>query len=250
MHHWSVEFPRIMEELFECEAPKDTEKLCTTCSTPAIYHCIDCNSPHLRCSQCIVSGHLSTPFHQIQRWDSTRGGYDKNVSLKSLGLTLHLGHGGNPCSRGGTPNDLCVVHTNGISNVSVCYCACQTKIHQLLRYKLFPGTLTRIRTVFTFQALRHFHIFNLQCRVPSLDWCCAISRLSDNTKPVTTPAFYKLFVNVSRQWRKMKTFRRSAPVLRSNEQDQAKNIGNCAVQCVACPCPENLPDGWTVHAHK
>jgi hypothetical protein len=250
MHQWELQFHHIMNELLDCEAPKDSDKLCSTCQSPAIYYCIDCNTPLLRCIKCIVSEHIANPFHQIQRWDNARGAYDKNVSLKSLGLAIHLGHEGHPCPKGGIPSELSVVHTNGISSVSVCYCSCETKIHQLLRHKLFPGTINRIRTVFTFQALRQFHLFHLQCRVPSLDWCCAISRLTNNSKPVNTPSFYKLFVIVSRQWRKIKTYRRSGETLIRSDLGQRCDVGSCAVQCAACPCPENMPNDWDIHHHK
>ncbi|KIJ43219.1 hypothetical protein M422DRAFT_129509, partial [Sphaerobolus stellatus SS14] len=46
------------------------------------------------CQSCICEVHQHLPFHQIKKWSQ---GFFPRCSLASLGLEIHLGHGGVPC---------------------------------------------------------------------------------------------------------------------------------------------------------
>jgi hypothetical protein len=115
------------------------------------------------------------------------GAYFRDVSLKSLGVVVHLGHGGQPCRiPGDFVKDFVVVETNGIHYVDMQFCGCYqtTGSHprtQLLRAGLLPATHIRPTTAFTFNVLNTFHILTLQSKVSAYDYYQSLERLSDNT---------------------------------------------------------------------
>jgi hypothetical protein len=76
------------------EAPPP-ETQCFSCqSVPGIYRCMDCIGDRLSCSECCSGLHNLTPFHRIKKWNGT---YFEVSDLVSLGLVIHVGHGGQEC---------------------------------------------------------------------------------------------------------------------------------------------------------
>lgn len=145
--------------------------------------------------------HLAT--HRIRKWC---GAMWKPASLKELGVKLNLGHGGNPCLadlEGKNATDITVVDLNGVHEVSVRWCSCTLnptyngRMQQLLRQGFFPSSPDIPRTVFTFRAMRHFHLSQLQGRMSVWDWCNTIHRYSENVVKISVKAsefaeFYSL----------------------------------------------------------
>jgi hypothetical protein len=116
------------------------------------------------------------------------GNHFEDIGLKSLGIRIFLGHGGDPC---GVPGDLIedftIVDTSGIYVLDIQFCGCyatpggsHNRI-QLLRVGLFPGTHTRPSTAFTFNILDTFHLLTLQSKISAYDYFTSIVRKSDNT---------------------------------------------------------------------
>ena len=112
-----------------------------------------------------------------------------------LGLILPLGHDGYDCPTPTAPVELLVIHSNGHTKIRVQYCMCRSpapkQTIQLLQARLFPATLKRIQTVFTFSTLDDFHSLNLQGKITLHDYYETLLRRSDmlqlNPRPVSHP---------------------------------------------------------------
>ena len=92
------------------------------------------------------------------------------------------------------PEDVVVViiHSTGIFRHKVCWCSCTgPRDHhlQLLRYRLFPASLTRPRTAFTFDVLDHFHIDSMDCKTAAMSFFAKLRRFTDNAFPHTVQVF-------------------------------------------------------------
>ena len=64
------------------------------CGTSGDWRCTDCLGHPTYCRNCCRSTHGNTPFHRVQRW---AGEYFEDSWLIHTGLTIHFGHGGQPC---------------------------------------------------------------------------------------------------------------------------------------------------------
>ena len=84
-----------LQEVLTLEAPPPDTR-CTSCqSRLGIYRCTDCIGDQLSCPDCCCRLHRLTPYHRIKRWNGT---YFEGSDLVSLGLVIHVGHGGQDCS--------------------------------------------------------------------------------------------------------------------------------------------------------
>lgn len=115
--------------------------------------------------------------------------YFENITLQDLGLIIQLGHNpGNPCRAPAcSSRSFVVIHTNGLHPVNIQFCQCGqlrdsgARIQQLLRYKLFPATVTDPSTCCTFELLEHFHLLTLQSKISLYDFYSTLEKLTDNT---------------------------------------------------------------------
>lgn len=118
-----------------------------------------------------------------------------NVTLKSLGLRIQLGH---------TVHDSCVnpsaafadgfvvVDINGVHEVGLDFCNCETaKPHftQLLRYRWFPATVEHPKTAATLRVLQHFHLLMFESKASVFEFYNTLARLTDNTGLFTPKVF-------------------------------------------------------------
>lgn len=76
-----------------------------------------------------------------------------------------------------------VLHTNGLHYVAVEFCKCWglQRRTQLLRLGWWPATPFDPQTCATFAVLRHFHLLNLQGKLPAYDFYRALELRTDNT---------------------------------------------------------------------
>ena len=58
------------------------------------WRCDDCLGQPTYCTSCCRKAHLRSPFHRVRVWN---GQTFCKSSLRKTGLTLYLGHGGEPC---------------------------------------------------------------------------------------------------------------------------------------------------------
>lgn len=115
------------------------------------------------------------------------GSHFLKTTLATLGLRIQLGHAKSTrCARPKPAfNDSFVVlDTNGIHEVNLDYCGCETaqdQTTQLLRFRWFPATLGNIKTAATFRLLHHFHILTFESKASAFEFFQALHRLTDNT---------------------------------------------------------------------
>ncbi|TFK51470.1 hypothetical protein OE88DRAFT_1735365 [Heliocybe sulcata] len=177
------------------------------------------------------------------------GQHFEKHSLRSLGLTLQLGHDGAVCLYPADGvDDFLLIDVTGIHRVSVEYCGCQRtslpKYAQLLRSSWFPASFKRPGTAFTFGLLNLFHQLTLQGKTNSYDFWLTLLRVTDNSSLASHSFHYKDFVRVMRLWRHLMMLKQAGrghdPSLSSGTAQ-----GELAVECPACPHPNgNLPEEW------
>jgi hypothetical protein len=161
-------------------------QLCRCGGGGTLYYCKDCFLSSFHCGPCVVSAHKHLPFHRVQEWSST---YLRRSSLSNLGLALSLGHGIEPCPNRPTatvPRKVIIVHTNGVHKHKLEFCHCTdalTEPLQLTRSSLFPATMERPGTLFTFDILDYFQMLSLTSKIPAYDYWNALVNFMDHVFP-------------------------------------------------------------------
>jgi hypothetical protein len=114
------------------------------------------------------------------------GQYFQKTSLAILGLRYQLGHGGGSCSNSiPGPKDFAIFDITGVHTVNLDFCGCRSgpeevdKTVQLLRSSLFPATLSRPQTAFTFEMLDTFHKLTLEAKTTAYDYYHTILQRTD-----------------------------------------------------------------------
>ncbi|EIW84336.1 hypothetical protein CONPUDRAFT_120104 [Coniophora puteana RWD-64-598 SS2] len=212
------------------------------------YRCIDCHGGIMYCDSCMVQKHTEAPLHRVKKWN---GAYFEQTSLRTLGLRVQLGHPpGTRCMKpkAALKDDFVVVHVNGIHQVGVDYCDCESitgEMEQLLRARWFPATVDEPKTAATFEVLEQFHILSLESKSSSYEFYQSLARLTDNTVEGKQPKDrYEAFMRIMRQWRHLKMLKRAGRGHVEADID-ATPERSCALECPACPHPgKNLPDNW------
>lgn len=189
LHSFSwTELRRLALEIsYESEAlkqPKCSRCVKTPVSSTDLYRCMDCLTPQVLCEACLVDSHKNLVTHRVESWV---GATWRPASLKDLGVTLNFGHGAQRCPCSELDNkSFTIVDLNGVHEVAVHWGACgasleyRSRVQQLLRHNFFPSSPDSPRIAFTFRAMRHFHLSNLQGRVSAWDWCKTLTRYTDN----------------------------------------------------------------------
>lgn len=117
--------------------------------------------------------------------------------MKSLGLQIQLGHGGEACEVPITTfnNDFVIIAKNGIHEVALSYCGCTkavSKISQLLRHRLFPSTVGDPKTAATFDVLEYFQLLSFGSKVSGFEFYRTLARTMNNTGIDQLPVRYNL----------------------------------------------------------
>jgi CxC2 like cysteine cluster associated with KDZ transposases len=224
MQEWIPQRDHFLSTILASEAlPQDPT--CSHCSiADGLLRCNDCFGGRILCQQCCLNLHKSHPFHVLQRWN---GSFFAETSLHSEGFILHLGHDGDPCptqSLSGVddvfdddPEDqwvyeedepllgrwerfdrdvILVVDCGGVHqrHISWCQCADAPARHvQLLQHGLYPSSLHRPKTAFTFQVLNYFWIDAVECKTSAMNFFSKLRRLTNYSMPHRVPvSFLKL----------------------------------------------------------
>lgn len=120
----------------------------------------------------------------LQRWN---GSWFEKTSLKELGLIVQLGHPpGEHCANPepSTTSSFIILDDHGVHDVSLNYCGCgSAELHsiQLLRYQLFPATVTRPKSAATFRLLEHYHLLSFEAKTSMFAYYYTLARETDNT---------------------------------------------------------------------
>jgi len=100
LREWIHHRDRYLLEVVKLESPPPHSN-CSSCSSNfAPYRCVDCWGDLILCSDCCKLTHQQHPFHRIKRWN---GSFFESDDLISLGIVLHMGHGGSQCPSYGIP---------------------------------------------------------------------------------------------------------------------------------------------------
>lgn len=159
--------------------------ICECGLRPRNTRCIECFASMPTCQQCFVESHLNRPFHWADVWSA---GFFQRKDFCELGGVVYLGHHGRPChniKQSSKPLKHIVAETNGIHNTSILYCECHDapeRWAQLLRHRLFPSTIERPATAFTFALMNLSHRLCLRTKSNVFD-------LSDVLRRQTNEAF-------------------------------------------------------------
>ncbi|KAJ7042238.1 hypothetical protein C8F04DRAFT_946268 [Mycena alexandri] len=248
MAGWRPKRPAYLTELLRRDGTAGAEE--TVCAghscnaTHPRYRCQSCHGVQMFCQACCVANHESHPLHIVEYWD----GYCTKKALKDLGLRTQFGHC--CCVRPrSAPTTFVILHTNGIHEVSVDYCGCESEAAngehyiQLLRGGWYPATHVAPQTAATFEMLDFFHAQTLQAKTTMYDFYVALEKLTNHTgvKPSTR---YPEFLRITRQYRHLLLLKWAG---RGHDPSGifGTQPGECAVLCPARSRPGvNLPDGW------
>jgi hypothetical protein len=187
---WLPHRNEYLSVLLENEGPQSLK--CNNCNLDnPMYRCAHCFGHPQLCQSCVLQSHIHSPFHFIERWT---GNFFQPIKLIDIGFIIHLGHCGQPCPAN---KDLqcpdlviCVVDTLGITHhrFQECRCPHARPLHiQLLQMELFPSTIERPQTVFSFSVLNRFHIESLEGKVAANNFYNQLRRLSDGCFPQSLP---------------------------------------------------------------
>ncbi|KAJ3765938.1 hypothetical protein FB446DRAFT_608957, partial [Lentinula raphanica] len=86
------------------------------------------------------------------------------------------------CRDASEPHGVTVVDSNGVHATRIRYCFCKgfpNYITQIMQARLFPGTVSVPRTIFTFRVLDEFQEHHLASKKAAHDYIGALRRLTD-----------------------------------------------------------------------
>ena len=218
MREWISQRDIFLSAILDHEAlPADNK--CSNCQeTDGHLRCKDCFGYQLLCQPCCLLLHKTLPFHILERWND---GFFSETSLHAEGYILHLGHAGDPCPKQSLPEmddylvedpadqwiddnedpllgqwerfegDIMVIVDCGAVHqrrVQWCHCSNAPERHiQLLQHGLYPASLHRPRTAFTFQVLKYFWIDAVECKTSAMNFFSKLRRLTNYCMPHRVP---------------------------------------------------------------
>ncbi|KAI5987344.1 hypothetical protein F5J12DRAFT_787094 [Pisolithus orientalis] len=179
----------------------------------------------------------------VQKWN---GRLFEDFTLQLVGLVLHLGHAGAPCSAGeGSWEDAAshvdeewedieeIVDTGGMHFCNVQYCNCpgsEDSHPQLTMASLFPAMTKALRMAFTFQVLDNFIRDNVEYGTSAMNYYSKLQRLKNS---------YRELLRVLRMWRILKLLKWQG----FHQQLPDTWASELVLFCPACPQPGiNVPD--------
>ncbi|KAJ3816710.1 hypothetical protein F5880DRAFT_1512414, partial [Lentinula raphanica] len=189
------------------------------------------------------------PLHWACVWDPERGFYRRSdISVLRENYAIQLGHGSGICLNPQSPIKFIITHSNGIHGTRVSFCNCfgsGTRIEQLMRAKLFPGSKTEPISAFSFGMLKEYDILSLQGKVSAYDYYLFLRRITDNVFTHLVNDLYQTFMRIVRVYRFLKANLRLGQVHGIDEFFPHRPEGGLVVYCPSCPRPgENMRGEW------
>ncbi|EAU82874.2 hypothetical protein CC1G_05496 [Coprinopsis cinerea okayama7 len=253
---------------------------CQGCgSGDPLWRCNSCFDKPKLCSQCCRSRHLNQPLHRVEIWT---GEFYESSWLWKLGISIHLGHGGEPCpcvyqppfsfpsnddyislsqstwenhhdftfgaspqmGRDGHGQEMVLVHTNGIHQLAVYQCLCPGA--PSIDEQCVLGGLypSTFKSVATVFTLELLQDFTLA----SLECQTSASDYFSKLRRLTNPEFPDSVPDRYRELlRASRQFGYLQELMRFGcpAKESAVAPGSLAFFCAACPQPDvNLEPGW------
>lgn len=184
------EYIEIFDELLDRILAHEVDETIGTPCSCGIGHrtirCNDCFQCSSTCEACFVRLHNSLPLHWAERWT---GLFFERCDISQLGHVITLGHQGAPC-KNSTPIRFIVTDCNGIHETKVAFCGCigaGSHVDQLMSAGIFPGTVKKPSSGFTFGLLKDFHLQTLESKKSAYDFIAALRRRTNNAFPSKVP---------------------------------------------------------------
>ncbi|KAI6135945.1 hypothetical protein F5141DRAFT_1185130 [Pisolithus sp. B1] len=146
-----------------------------------------------------------------------------------------------------------IVHTEGIFSHEVSVCKCPGSDPNdwhldLLHQRLFPASISKPKTAFTFDVLDHFLIDALECKTSAMIFYEKLKRFTNNAFPERVPDRYRELMRVAWLWRDLKHRKWFGF---GHDAGEDPGDGGLALFCPACPQPGlNLPADWKGYYHE
>lgn len=194
---FTVEFDKISKYVVGSEGNPLVSSPCPCGEGLRTTRCTDCTMQDPVCNKCFILNHATQPFHFADTWN---GSYFVKSSQAELGRVIHLGHGGVRCPfvyPEAAPLLLDVVDLNGVHGCKVHYCKCKRAGHhweQLLLIDLFPGTLAKTATAFSFAVLKNFDLLSSISKTSAMDFVTTLRRTTNNAFPDDVPVCQVLYL--------------------------------------------------------
>jgi hypothetical protein len=118
-----------------------------------------------------------------------------------LGYILHLGHAGKECPHSSPENEMtiCIVDVIGVFHHKFRWCCCEDtepSYAQLLRLGLYPASMERPETAFTFSVLDYFCIDAVECKTSANNFYNKLRRLTNSLFPHEVPVSHFLISTI------------------------------------------------------
>ncbi|KAJ7038483.1 hypothetical protein C8F04DRAFT_1256091 [Mycena alexandri] len=213
------------------------------CSGIPEYRCSDavCYGEVMRCAKCIVSTHVQSPTHFIEKWDGKHF-VRTRMGLRELGLRVQLGHPpGVICPRKKpAATDFVLYDTTGVHELALDFCGCREapeRRTQLMRVCWWPATVKEPNTCATFAVIKLFQILNCLGKLSAYDFLRGLEMVTNHDGLDKPPDRRKPFMHIMREWREVKRHKRfksghAAGGVRATAR------GGLTVMCRACPQPD------------
>ncbi|KAL0058117.1 hypothetical protein AAF712_015211 [Marasmius tenuissimus] len=192
---------------------------------------------------------MVSPLHWAEEWN---GMYFERKDPSELGLIISLGHNGGRCPAIGhpcSPLTFTIVDCNGIHTAKVEYCQCPNapnRFQQLLEARLFPASVDKPETTFTFELLKDNHLHGLSSKKTSHDFMYALRMKTDNAFPEYVKNPIHEFNRVARLWRTLLIVKRCGGWHGLDSHFPLRKGGCLAFPCFACPEPGfNVGESWS-----
>ncbi|KAJ3766473.1 hypothetical protein FB446DRAFT_794081 [Lentinula raphanica] len=226
------ELPQLLSLILSVEAPADIGSLCS-------------------CGQGSRLRHSNAPFHWPRVWQAS--GFFKKMDIACLrGNTYAIDLCSCPvngkCRNASEPHGVTVVDSNGVHATRIRYCYCKgfpNYITQLMQARLFPGTVSVPRTIFTFRVLDEFQEHHLASKKAAYDYIGALRRLTDGVFTHKVPDPYSQFVMAVRIWRHLCLEKWAGQAHDLGSSFPHRTPGSLVLFCPACPEDGyNMENGW------
>ncbi|EJD33817.1 hypothetical protein AURDEDRAFT_76673, partial [Auricularia subglabra TFB-10046 SS5] len=213
--------------------------------------CSECFHPALCCELCIVEMHKNNPFHRVQRWNDS---FFERLTLRDAGLVFYLGHCGERCPAAPAdvlPTKMTISDLKGFQAVDVFFCRCPSaasELSQLVCARLFPATLARPRSAFTWTLMDDLRLDMAQSKKPIYDYFTKLVRLSRNAEVNADKVGYENLCRAIRFYNAAMRVRQSGQGQGIDEIVQRLYPGLLYAGSVMLPCPScphagfNTPD--------
>jgi hypothetical protein len=154
--------PQLEESFLEGYANSFKDEICSCGSGERrLVHCQECFQYTPSCGRCFTRSHRAVRWHWAWKWDLAKSAFSScdysAVLPEGEETALQLGHTVDemPCSVNDKPQDITVVHSNGVHQTKIRFCCCTNteRAIQLMRAGLFPGSPTYPQTANRI----HFH---------------------------------------------------------------------------------------------